>query len=66
MDTDDLFLEITYGGRIKISNNYTYYSFMNSLFNKGNGMRQITIEAEAYLDEEEMVIEFKDGSNEDK
>lgn len=65
MDTDDLFLEIMYGGRIKISNNYTYYSFMNSLFNKGNGMRQITIEAEAYLDEAEVVIEFKDGSNED-
>lgn len=60
INTESLYIEFTYGERIILSNTHTYYSFMNSLFNKGNGNRQIFIEVEAYKDSQsKIVIEYK-------
>lgn len=53
-------------GKINLFNTYEHYSFMNSLFGRGNGMRQINIEVFAYLKDGEKTIEFKGGSNESK
>lgn len=65
INTESLYIEFAYGERIILSNTHIYYSFMNSLFNKGNGNRQIFIEVEAYKDSKgEIVIEYKGWYNE--
>jgi len=64
IDTDDLFVEVTYAGRIELSNTISHYSFMNSLLGKGNGERTVTILVEGHIYDGEKIIEFKDGSNE--
>jgi len=62
IDSEFIYIDVLYNGGIEISNNYTYYSFMNSLFNKGEGKRQITIEAEGYIQDDKIVVEFKEGA----
>lgn len=64
IETEYLVLNISYGGRLSIDNTHKYYSFMNTLFNKGNGMRQININAEGYLENDEVIVEIKDGRDE--
>lgn len=61
-----LYIEVLYDNKIKISNNYVYYSFMNSLFNRGNGNRQINVEAIGYKDNDKLVIEFEGEDYENK
>lgn len=63
IETENLYIDIN-GGRLSLSNTHTYYSFMNTLFNKGNGMRQISIDVEGYLNEGEVIVQFKDGRHE--
>ena len=61
-----LTIEIGYGNEVTLFNTYEHYSFMNSLFGRGNGMRQISLEVIGEIEDGEKIIEFKDGSNEDK
>lgn len=64
IDTEDLYIDILYNG-LEISNVHKYYSFMNSLFNKGNGLRQISVDAIGYYNQDdELIIEYKDGYDE--
>lgn len=61
---DNLKIEVLYDKKISLFNTYEHYSFMNSLFGRGNGKRYISVNAVGYLKDGEKVIEFKDGSNE--
>ena len=63
IDTSDVYIELSYGQRIIITNIHRNYSLANSLLGKGDGKRQIRVKAEGYLDDGELVVEFKDGSN---
>lgn len=65
ISTEYLSIDILYGGEISLFNTYEHYSFMNSLFGKGNGMRKTSVEVVGRLDNGEKIIEFKDGSDED-
>lgn len=66
IDTEYLYIEVSYGGKVILSNTYTHYSFMNSLLGKANGNRDITISVEGYISDGKKVIEFEGGSNESK
>lgn len=65
IDTEYLQIEKTYGDKIIISNSNECYSFMNSLLNKGNGKRQITVEAEGYLKNNKVIVTFEGERYED-
>ena len=65
INTDNLSIEMGYGSEFTFFNTYDHYSFMNSLFGRGNGKRQISVKIDCSIENGEKIIEFKDGSNED-
>ena len=64
METNDLVISIGYGVEITLYNTYEHYSFINSLLGRGNGKRFLAVEINGSIKENEKIIEFKDGSNE--
>ena len=59
MQVNNLVITIGYGEEITLFNTYDHYSFMNSLFGRGNGMKQISVEITGSIEDGEKVIEFK-------
>ena len=65
IDTEYLQIEKSYGDKITIINSNEYYSFMNSILNKGNGKRQTIVEASGYIDNGQVIITFEGEIYED-
>lgn len=65
LETEFLYVELTYGDKIILTNSMSHYSFLNSLFGKGNGNREITVTITGYISDGKKIIEFEDDSNED-
>lgn len=65
IDTEYLQIEKSYGDKITIIISNEYYSFMNSILNKGNGKRQTTVEASGYINNGQVIITFEGENYED-
>lgn len=64
--SENLVITIGYGNEITLFNTYKHYSFINSLFGRGNGMREINVEITGFIKDGEKIIEFKGETHEDK
>jgi len=63
---DNLVITIGNSEEITLFNTYKHYSFMNSLFARGNGMREISVEINGSIENGKKIIEFKGETHENK
>lgn len=59
INADNMVITIGYSEKITLFNTCKHYSFMNSLFGRGNGMRDISVEISGFIKDGEKIIEFK-------